>query len=174
MSPGIIVKAMILNGLGLVSAPLYLFPQFFVGKATEYRMGEGITPEHLNDDRLGRVLDELYASGITQLFVKVALAAAKKFRVNTQSKHLDSTSFHVHGQYLREPALTGEPVPIEITYGYSRDHRPDLKQFIVDLICTSDGDIPLYLRVASGNESDSAIFAKLMKEFRENWDMDYL
>jgi transposase len=42
------------------------------------------------------------------------------------------------------------------------------------LICTSDGDIPLYLRVASGNESDSAIFAKLMKKFRENWDMDGL
>lgn len=174
VSPGIVVKAMILNGLGLVSAPLYLFSQFFVGKATEHLLGEGITPEQLNDDRLGRVLDELYASGITPLFVKVALAAAKKFRVNTRSKHLDSTSFHVHGQYFREPNLTGEPVPIEITYGYSRDHRPDLKQFIVDLICSSDGDIPLYLRVASGNESDSAIFAKLMKEFRENWDMDGL
>jgi hypothetical protein len=28
------------------------------------------------------------------------------------------------------------PQPITITYGYSRDHRPDLKQFILDLICT--------------------------------------
>ena len=65
-------------------------------------------------------------------------------------------------RYISEPNLTGEPVPIEITYGYSRDHRPDLKQFIVDLICSSDGDIPLYLRVASGNESDSAIFANPM------------
>ena len=36
ISPGVAVKAMILNGLGLVSAPLYLFEEFFVGKATEH------------------------------------------------------------------------------------------------------------------------------------------
>lgn len=59
------------------------------------------------------------------------------------------------------------PVPIKITYGYSRDHRPDLKQFILDLICSSDGDVPLFLRVASGNESDSAGFAQIFKEFKE-------
>ena len=35
ISAGIAVKAMILNGLGFASAPLYLFKQFFVGKATE-------------------------------------------------------------------------------------------------------------------------------------------
>jgi hypothetical protein len=33
VSPGQAVKAMILNGLGLVSAPLYLFSKFFEGKA---------------------------------------------------------------------------------------------------------------------------------------------
>ncbi len=62
VSPGQAVKAMILNGLGLVSAPLYLFSKFFEGKATEHLIGEGIQPEHLNDDRLGRVLDKLYLS----------------------------------------------------------------------------------------------------------------
>jgi transposase len=51
VSPGQAVKAMILNGLGLVSAPLYLFSKFFEGKATEHLIGEGIQPEHLNDDR---------------------------------------------------------------------------------------------------------------------------
>ncbi len=44
------------------------------------------------------------------------------------------------------------PKPIHITHGYSRDHRPDLKQFIIDLICSGDGDVPLYLRVADGAE----------------------
>jgi transposase len=51
ISPGQVVKAMILNGLGFVSAPLYLFEKFFVGKATEHLLGEGIRPEHFNDDR---------------------------------------------------------------------------------------------------------------------------
>ncbi|WP_071884346.1 DUF4277 domain-containing protein [Oscillatoria acuminata] len=100
-------------------------------------VGLGITPEHLNDDVVDRVLDELYVSGIIELFIKITLAAPKRSGVNTQNLHLDSTSFHVHGQYLREPNPTVEPVPIQITYRYSRDHRPDLKQFIVDLICSS-------------------------------------
>ena len=60
ISPGVAVKAMILNGLGFVSAPLYLFEQFFVGKATEHLLGPGVEPQYLNDDRLGRVMDALY------------------------------------------------------------------------------------------------------------------
>jgi transposase len=97
VTAGQAVKAMILNGLGLVSAPLYLFEKFFVGKATEHLLGEEISPEHLNDDRLGRVLDTLYDAGLTQVFVTVALAAARKFGVKMDSLHLDSSSFHVHG-----------------------------------------------------------------------------
>jgi transposase len=76
ISPGQAVKAMILNGLGFVSAPLYLFEKFFVGKATEHLLGEGIKPEHLNDDRLGRILDKLYGYGLTEMFVTIALAAS--------------------------------------------------------------------------------------------------
>ena len=99
VSPGHAVKAMILNGLGLVSAPLYLFSQFFEGKATEHLIGEGIQPKHLNDDRLGRVLDKLYVTGTSQIFTLVALAAAQKFEVSLNTVHLDSSSFHLHGEY---------------------------------------------------------------------------
>ena len=49
-----------------------------------------------------------------------------------------------------------------------------LKQFIVDLMCTGDGDVPLYLRVADGNESDRAIFAQLIREFNREWNIDAL
>jgi transposase len=194
VSPGHVVKAMILNGLGLVSAPLYLFSQFFEGKATEHLIGEGIKAEHLNDDRLGRVLDKLYVTGTSQIFTLVALAAAEKFEVSLDTVHLDSSSFHLHGEYesnlpevyfldkeLNSDALDGSvtnqktaPVPIKITYGYSRDHRPDLKQFILDLICSGDGDVPLFLRVASGNESDSAVFAQIFREFKQQLELDAL
>ena len=44
VSPGHVVKAIILNGLGFVSAPLYMFPKFFAGKATEHLIGEGVQP----------------------------------------------------------------------------------------------------------------------------------
>lgn len=153
VSPGHVVKAVILNGLGFVSAPLYLFSRFFEGKAIEHLIGEGIQPEHLNDDRLGRVMDKLYLSGLSQVFTLVALGAAKKFGVAIDFAHLDSSSFHMHGKYennlprvafINGEFSTHDPKwsdleetfalnPIEINYGYSRDHRPDLKQFILDL-----------------------------------------
>ena len=78
VSPGHTVKAMIINGLGLVSSPLYLFSKFFEGKATEHLIGEGIKPEHLNDDRLGRVLDKLYVVGLSQIFTAIAVFRCSK------------------------------------------------------------------------------------------------
>lgn len=48
ISAGQVVKAMILDRLGFVSAPLDLFNKFLIGKATEHLLREGIHPEHLN------------------------------------------------------------------------------------------------------------------------------
>jgi len=194
VSPGLVVKAMIINGLGMVSAPLYLFSKFFEGKAIEHLLGSGIQASHLNDDRLGRVLDKLYLAGITEIFTTIALEAAQKFEINTDTSHLDSSSFHLHGKYEQElPSVSfsttetdsnqldnssinhqTSPIPIQITYGYSRDHRPDLKQFILDLICSGDGDVPLFLRVASGNESDNSIFASICQDFKKQLNLDSL
>jgi transposase len=187
VSPGHAVKAMILNGLGLFSSPLYLFPKFFEGKPTEHLIGEGIEAEHLNDDRLGRVLDKLYLTGLEDIFLSIALKAIQKFTIGVESLHLDSSSLSVEGEYenpLREEAKVevnseqGEklnpPQPIRITYGYSRDKRPDLKQFMVDLICSGDGDIPLFLRTGSGNESDQKVFPEIFKQFRNQVDFDSL
>jgi transposase len=100
-----------------------------VGKATEHLLGEGIAPENLNDDRLGRVLDDLFETGLTDLFVEIALRAAQQFQVGTTSIHLDSSSFHVDGAYESEAPEASEAMPsIRITHDYSRAHRPDLKQ----------------------------------------------
>ena len=194
VSPGQAVKAMIINGLGHVWAPLYLFPKFFEGKAIEHLMGEGIQASHLNEYRLGRVLDKLYLVGSSQIFTTIALATAQKFEIDTQTSHLDSSSFHLHGKYESElPSVSvieeemalercssestnpvSSTAPIKITYGYSRDHRPDLKQLILDLICSRDGDVPLFLRVGSGNESDRAVFASICQEFKQQLNLDSL
>ncbi len=186
VSAGHVVKALILNCLGFLTAPLYLFSQFFVGKATEHLIGEGVKPEQLNDSRIGRVLDQLYKKGLTSVFVEIALATVKRFGVNTKQVHLDSSSFCVQGEYLNsepenEEATTApssdssetqeseEPIPIEISHGYSRDHRPDLKQFTLDLITSGDGDVPLYLRVGNGNDADQAVFTEVIAEFQQQW-----
>jgi transposase len=187
VSPGHAVKAMILNGLGLFSSPLYLFPKFFEGKPTEHLIGEGIEAKHLNDDRLGRVLDKLYLTGLEEIFLSIALKAREQFSISVESIHLDSSSFSVEGEYEntlseeinvevnseeREKPYSSQP--IQITYGYSRDKRPDLKQFMLDLICSSDGDVPLFLRTGSGNESDQKVFPEIVKQFREQVNFDSL
>ena len=179
VSPGIIVKAIILNGLGMVSKPLYLFPQFFEDKAVEHLLGFGIKASQLNDDKIGRVMDKLFKFGISPLFLLITLAAIKKYRINTEYSHLDSSSFALHGKYLidenGEESSEGEGdnlQPIRITHGYSRDHRPDLKQFIIDLIVSGDGDVPIYLRVADGNENDKVVFGEIASEYKTLVDFD--
>jgi transposase len=91
VSAGHAVKAMILNGLGFVSGALYMFPKYMTGKACEHLIGEGIKAEYLNDDKLGRVMDQLYLKGLNQIFTIVALAAVKKYSVSLTSMHLDSS-----------------------------------------------------------------------------------
>jgi transposase len=167
ISPGQVLKAMILNGLGFVSAPLYLFSEFFEGKLVEHLLGPGIKAEHLNDDRLGRVLDALFEYGTTTFFLQVAMQAVEVFSVSLEQRHLDSTSFALDGEYAQMGEE--EPQAIEICRGYSRDHRPELKQFLVNLICSADGGIPLWFKVGSGNETDSQTFAGLMCAFARQW-----
>lgn len=173
ISAGQVVKGMILNGLGLVSSPLYLFSQFFQGKAIEHLIGPGAKAQYFNDDRLGRVLDQLYKRGINEIFVSVALEAVKSYKLEMETVHLDSSSFSVHGEY-ENPGEELEPKVVNITYGYSRDHRPDLKQFMMELICTGDGDVPLWMKIGEGNESDQKQFAQSMKEFQKQFNLDSL
>ena len=80
ISAGKVVKAMIINALGLFSSPLYLFAGFFEGKAIEHLIGEEIKSSYLNDDRLGRVLDKLYKIGIGEIFIAVTLEVIKKYQ----------------------------------------------------------------------------------------------
>jgi transposase len=81
VNTGELVKAIILNGLGFVSRPLYLFPQFFKDKAIEYLLGSGIKAEDLNDDKIGRVMDKLYKHGLTKIFLIIALEVVKKYGI---------------------------------------------------------------------------------------------
>ena len=60
VTTGEAVKAMVLNGLGFVSKPLYLFPDFMRTKSMELFFREELHPEDFNDDTLGRALDRIF------------------------------------------------------------------------------------------------------------------
>jgi len=169
VSIGTATVAMILNGLGFSNRQLYLVPQYFENKPVEHLLGEGITADMLNDDCLGRTLDWLYAHDVTTLFAGLAYQARRRFGIAAQHLHIDTTSFSVSGDYASMPEE--DPVPIAITYGYSRDHRQDLKQWMLALATTHEGDIPIFLRPLDGNSSDkehlSAAVKAVMAQLRE-------
>lgn len=131
--------------------------------------GDGITADLLNDDCLGRTLDGLYEHDVTTLFAGLAYQARRRFGIQAQHVHIDTTSFSVSGDYASKEE--GDPVPLAITYGYSRDHREDLKQWMLALATSHDGDIPLFLRPLDGNSSDkehlSAAVQAVMAQVRE-------
>ena len=176
LSVGTIVKAMILNCLGCINAPLYLFSEFFKGKALEHLLGEGIKAEDLNDDKLGRSLDKVFGVGVKNRFTKIVLKAAAIFGIEQKSKHLDSTSMSVQGKYKEriEDEEDEQTKAIKIKFGYSRDKRPDLKQFMLNMICSGDGGVPLFMQLGDGNESDKKVFPQIIKDCQETLKMEGL
>lgn len=162
VSVGKAVLQMVLNGLGFVSRPLYLAPEFMAGKPIDILIGEGLTAEDFNDDCLGRALDRLYEVGVTEVFAYVAAHAVAVMGIVTDIVHLDSTSFSLEGEYeLVEP----DDQAIQVTYGYSRDHRPDLKQVVLSLICSHQSGIPIWLAALDGNAADSSQFPKTVQAY---------
>jgi transposase len=165
VSVGVAVKAMILNGLGFANRQLYLIPQFFENKPLDRLLGEGIESSHLNDKVLGRALDTLYEKGVTALFGIIAAEGLKRLGITSEYLHLDSTAFHVDGAYTQTVAQdTAEPSIIKITQGYSKDHRPDLNQVMLNMIVENTHGIPVAMRALSGNTSDKAGFEAMVKE----------
>jgi transposase len=79
--------------------------------------------------------------------------ARQIFGITDAQVHVDTTSFSVSGEYV-QGETAGETAVLAITYGYSRDHRADLKQWMLALATTHDGEVPLFLQPLDGNSSD--------------------
>lgn len=154
ITPGEAVAGMILNGLGFTTRPLSLTPQFFVNKPLDLLFREGVHADLFNRFKLGRTLDELYTYGCDLLFSELALAICAQEGIDLRFNHLDTTSFALSGDYVPE----SDEHAITITHGYSKDHRPDLKQAVLELIVSQDGGVPFVSKSWDGNASDTQIF----------------
>lgn len=158
---GTAVVAMILNGLGFTNRRLYLTHQFFHDKPIERLLGLPLTPEDITDNTLGKALDEIAEYGATKLFGEIAYEMALENKLLGEINRLDTTSVYVHGEYTKETQC-----PMEITYGHSKDHRPDLKQFVLSLVVNGPASIPTWYEALSGNSSDSKSFHETIASVR--------
>jgi transposase len=110
----------------------------------------------LNDDRVGRCLDRLFESDITSLVLALATHVVREFQVDLDELHNDSTTITFHGAYANaaREEKRGPQTRMAITWGYNKDHRPDLKQLLLILTVSREGAVPVYFQVASGNVVD--------------------
>ncbi len=171
VSVGQAVQAMVLNGLGFVGRALYLTPEFYRTKPVDLLIGEGIEADDLNSDSLGKALDTLYEAGITESFTAVSAHALRQYGIKVTWAHADTTAFSLEGAYEFDEDEQA-PHPITITYGHSKDHRPDLKQAVVSLICANQSRIPVYLNVLSGNTADKTSLPQTVQAYRDQLGAD--
>ncbi|MBW2655890.1 MAG: IS1634 family transposase [Deltaproteobacteria bacterium] len=154
LQPGPVVLAMVLDTLSGRS-PLYRLIDFFEEKDTELLLGEPIVRERFTDHNVGRALDKMFEAGTQKIFSQLSQNAIGGFKINTEKVHYDTTSVSVFGDYdLVDP-------PFEITFGYSKAKRPDLKQFLIEMLCV-ERDIPLFGRTRDGNASDKTLNNELL------------
>lgn len=123
--------------------------------------------ELLNDDRVGRALDQLFDADRASLLCELVLGAISEFKIDCTQLHNDSTSITLHGSYA---AADGRPrggkATVVAARGHSKDHRPDLKQLLVILTVSADGAIPMTLRLADGNTTDDTTHIASWDELR--------
>lgn len=124
----------------------------------------GIAPDKkdvINDDRMGRALDQLAEYGGRGVFFQLALRMIKLFRLETSRIHFDTTSFSFTGQYN-----SSNESP-RICHGKSKRRRPDLKQLVFGLNVTSDGAVPISHKVYSGNQTDDTLHRDNLDALRD-------
>lgn len=155
----------------------------FVGHHDLWRMSERLAPFDMatvmrdpdfpltafTEERLAKMLDDLYPH-IDRLMTAVALQAVQQFRIGTDFLHFDTTSLSFFGAHEQEGFASFSdsvvPTPPLITFGYSKDKRPDLKQVLFGTLVTGDGGVPLFGQALDGNSSDSEAAASFFGRIR--------
>ncbi len=174
VSTGEAVKAMIINRLGFSNRPLVLTPQFFENLPIGALFREEVKASHFNRYKLGRSLDKVFDSGCELLFSLVATFGCRQEKVDQRFNSLDSTRVSLNGEY----SIEEDKNTIHITHGHSKDHRPDLKQVMLELMVSQDGGVPFVSKSWDGNGADNVIFEKraaaLIDEFKASDAPRYL
>jgi len=170
IDPGTLVLGMICDTLSGRS-PLYQVEEFIKKQDTELLFGHPVDSHHFNDDALGRTLDRIHEKGTLKMFTEVSLSAVSAYDLDTSKYNFDTTSVNVWGDYSKDESKSTAP---KILYGYSKDKRPDLKQFMVSMLCI-EGNIPISGKMQDGNSGDERLnneelerIAKLMGPLKQN------
>ncbi len=174
ITAGEAIAGMILHGLGFANRPMSLTSQFYANTTLDLLVHEGVRAEMFNRFKVGRTLDEVHAYGFDLLFNELAVAVCAQEGIDLRFNHLHTTSFSLTGEYVPE----ADEHAITITHGYSKDHRPDVTQAVLELIVSQDGGVPFVSKSWDGHTSDTPVFqeraAALIATFQRSLAPRYL
>jgi len=129
-------------------SPLYQIQDWL--KSYADGQGEfGYEANSFTDDRLGTALDALYNSERQSIMTEITSKAIALHKLDTSVVHNDTTTISLQGKYENQ-----EEEGIQLKRGYNKDYRPDCKQIVFGLNVTSDGYVPISMRLYDGNTSD--------------------
>jgi len=154
---GTIVQGVVLDTLSGRS-PLYRLADFFQHQDSELLLGRQVSPSAFSDTNVGRAMEDIYEAGAGKVFSDVAFQAALNFPLDMRHVHFDTTSVSVWGAY---DICCADSEPVNVTHGKSKDLRPDLKQFLIAMLCVGR-NIPIVGRCEDGNASDKSLNNELL------------
>ncbi len=147
----------LLANLLLARQPLYAIPRWAARRVPEHL---GLLPDQvalLNDDRIGRALDHLARADRASLLITLVRQAVREFDIDLAEFHQDTTTVTFSGEYAGQAPADATDRPPRITFGYNKDHRPDLKQLLFGITISADGAVPLHGKIYDGNTSDDSV-----------------
>src|SRR3954447_23460012 len=156
LTNGEVVEALVANRL-TAPRPLYDIVEWAEDWAGEETFG--IDPSALNDDRLGRCLDDI-AAVHDRLRGDLTVQAITAFGLETKTVRWDLTSVLVTGAYPPEEQVPGYA---QVRYGYSSGRQKQVRYLQVT---TDDGAVPIWDQVHDGNTTDVATVIETMEALR--------
>jgi transposase len=151
------VLQVLITNLLLARQPLYAIADFARRRVPEHL---GLQPEQVSlqgDDRFGRALDHLHRADRASLLTALVLRAVAAFDLDLYEMHQDTTTVTFCGDYADQPPPEQAIRPPRITFGYNKDHRPDLKQLLFSITITDDGAVPVHCKIYDGSTTDDQV-----------------
>lgn len=164
------IEVLVLNRLSLRPSPISKLGSWAKTQAIEDVYG--LDGEALNDDRIGRALDDIHPH-LVDLWAAIVLEGARGYGVSLDRLHSDVTRLAFEGDYADVATKAENDQPLaKITHGYTGHEDPTRKQVTLSMSVAADGGIPTWYQVCDGNASDNRAYLAHLTAVRGHLGLD--
>ncbi len=161
---GNLAQVIVTNRLAFQPVPLYGLASWAVEQGIDQVFD--IEASWLDDDRLGGLLEAVAAHQVS-IWSTVIKNAVRRFHVDLEQLHSDTTSVYFEGKYEDEDGQAlggGERIPL-LVEGYNKDGQRHKVQFVLSMITSKR--LPLWYRPWDGNQTDEAVYVADLNALRQ-------